>query len=349
MKYYLAPVFCSVLLLAGWSATEANAQAADAQNHVAVAMAAAYEPGQDFSGSPFDLCAEPSPAAARPAAAPAAAAPAATRTIPPRSQWYTEPMKVFDNLYYVGGSRDDNFNVWAVTTSAGIILINSGHDYSVEELVVNGLTKMGLDPGQIKYIIVNEGEPQFYGGSKLLQDRYQARVLLSEADWDVIARSNVPAERKPRKDMVVTDGQTLTLGDVTVTLYVTPGHTPGSVSMLISPLKDGNQRHVGSVFGGRGAGGDQLQNGVQYYRTEIESMRLWSVSAKRYKGIAESAGADVFLSLHDSWDKTLDKLHALKFRQPGGPHTLVSRTAVGRYQTVISECMGAQLAWRSSN
>jgi metallo-beta-lactamase class B len=348
---YVTPVFCSVLLLASWSAIQATAQSTNAQTHVAAARAAAYEPGHDFTGSPFDLCAEPTPPPARPVAAPAAADPnpqfVTTATMPPRSVWYTEPQKVFDNLYYVGDSRIGNHNVWAVTTSAGIILINSGTHYTVEELIVNGLKKMGLDPGQIKYVIVNEGEPEAYGGAKLLQDRYKARVLLSEADWDVMARADVPAEIKPRKDMVVTDGQKLTLGDVTVTLYLSPGHTPGTVSMLISPLKDGNQRHVGSVFGGRGAEGVRPVNGVQYYRTDIEAMRLWSASAKRFKGIAESAGADVFLSLHHSWDKTLDKLYALKFRQPGDPHTLVSKTAVARYQTVISECMDAQLAWRS--
>ena len=340
MVRYLATLFCSVLLLVGWSATEANAQAAKALAHVAAAKAAAYEPGHDFTAI-FALCAEPkpNPPAAAPAAAPAVAAPA-TRTIPPRSQWYTEPQKVFDNLYYFGGSGAYNETTWAVTSSEGIILINTGQDYAAEELIVNGLKKMDLDPAQVKYVILTEGQPDVYGGSKLLQDRYKARVLSSEADWDVIAKSNASAAIKPRKDMIVTDGQKLTLGDVTVSLYVTPGHTPGTISLLISPLKDGNQRHVGSIFGGRSAGG------LQYYKTEAESMRLWSASAKRYKAIAESAGADVFVSLHDSWDKLLDKLNALKFRKPGDPHTLVSKSAVSRYPAMISECMDAQLAWR---
>src|SRR5262245_20566414 len=95
MVRYLAPLFCGVLLLVGWSATEANAQAAKAQAHVTAAKAAAYEPGHDFTAI-FALCAEPNPnpPAAAPAVAPAAAAPA-TRTIPPRSQWYIEPQKVF--------------------------------------------------------------------------------------------------------------------------------------------------------------------------------------------------------------------------------------------------------------
>src|SRR5579862_1536693 len=110
---------------------------------------------------------------------------------------------------------------------------------------------LGLDPAQIKYVIPVVAKTQILGGAKMLQDRYQAHVLFSAADWDVIEKANFQAAVKPRKDMVVTDGQKLTLGDVTVTLYVTSGNTPGTVSMLVSPLKDGNQKHVGAAFGGR--------------------------------------------------------------------------------------------------
>ncbi len=124
MKRYMAPVFCVVLLLTG-IAINANAQAAKARTHVAAAKAAAYEPGQDFTHEYEELCVEPKPgtqAAAQPATAPAAP------RIPPRSQWYVEPAKVFDNLYYVGS---DNNSVWAVTTSDGIILIDTDQDYAV--------------------------------------------------------------------------------------------------------------------------------------------------------------------------------------------------------------------------
>ena len=336
MLRYSTFLFCGVLFLAGCSATETNAQDAIAQIHVAAAGAAAYEPGQDLTDL-FGLCAEPdpNPPAAAPAAVPAATA---APTIPPRSQWYGDPQKVFDNVYHLGGTNNEA--IWAVASSEGIILINAGYDYTAEELIVNGLEKMGLDPAQIKYVIITSGEMDSSGGARLLQDRYNARVLSSEGEWDVSAKFNAPTASKPRKDMIITDGQELTLGDVTVRFYITPGHSPASVSLLISPLKDGNQRHVGSVFGGRSAGG------LQYFESEVEGIRLWSASAKRYKAIAESAGADVFVSQHASWDKTLDKLNALKFRQPGDPHPMVSKSAVSRYQTVISECMDAQLAWR---
>lgn len=342
MKRSMAPVVCCVLLLAGWSATKANAQAAEAQAHVAAAKAVSYEPGQDLTNI-FGICAEPRPVPARSAAPAAAPAP---RRIPPRSEWYTAPARVFDNLYYVGGSEDDNNTVWAVTTSEGIILIDAGYDYSVEELVLNGLKKLGLDPAQIKYVLLTTAKPQTFAGAKLLQERYKPHVLLSDADWTVIEKSNLPAEIKPKRDMVITDGQKVTLGDVTVTLYVTPGNSAGTVSMIISPLKDGNQRHVGSHFGGRAP--FQQGDGVAYFPTEIDAIRTWGAQAKRYKEIAEKAGADVFLSTRVSIDKTLDKLNALQFRKPGGPHPFVNKAAVSRGQTIIYECMQAQLAWRAA-
>ena len=64
------------------------------------------------------------------------------------------------------------------------------------------------------------------------------------------------------------------------------------------------------------------------------------------------AGADVYLSSHTVHDKTLDKLNALRFRNPGDPHPFVNKEAVGRQLTLVGECADAQLAWaaaRSSN
>ena len=343
MNRYLHCVFCGILLIAEWSAPKASAQSANAAAHVAAAKAAAYEPGQDFTDM-FGLCAEPRPRAV-PAQPPAEGANPRVPATLPRSQWYMEPAKVFDNVYYVGTALGGNGTAWAITTSEGIILINTTWDYTAEELIVNGLKKLGLDPAQIKYVIPVVAKTQIFGGAKLLQDRYKAHVLFSEADWNVIEKANFPAAIKPKKDMVVTDGQKLMLGDVTVTLYVTPGNTPGTVSMLVSPLKDGYQKHVGAAFGGRSPFADG--DGVKYFPNEIEAMKVWGAQAKRFKELAEKAGADVFLASHVNIDKTPDKVNAVKFRKPGGPHPFVSKSAVARAQTIIYECMDAQLAWRA--
>jgi metallo-beta-lactamase class B len=192
-------------------------------------------------------------------------------------------------------------------------------------------------------VVATAPNPQNYGGARLFQDRYRAQVLLSEPDWAVIEKSNVPPEIKPRKDLVVTDGQKLTLGDTTLTLQITPGHSPGTLSLLV-PIRDGNRRHMGMMLGGRAA--EAEGNDVRWYKDEVEAIRLWGPATRRFRDLAMKAGADVILSAHGSHDETLLKIRALRFRKAGDPHPFVNKDAVNRFLTIISECMDAQLAWR---
>src|SRR4029079_2265863 len=100
--------------------------------------------GSDYLSVFNGLCGSltPPPATpATPAARAAAPASATPSTDPlPRGQWHVDPVKVFDILYYLGQSE---YTAWAVTTSAGIIVIDPLFEYSVEDEVVNGLTKLG--------------------------------------------------------------------------------------------------------------------------------------------------------------------------------------------------------------
>jgi metallo-beta-lactamase class B len=253
---------------------------------------------------------------------------------------------VFDNLYYVGSSNENNQAIWAVTTSDGIVLIDTGYEYSVEELVTNGLKKMGLDPAQIKYVILAHAHAHSFFGATYIQKTYpRARLIMSEADWNVLAKSTEPAELKPRKDMVATDGMKLTLGDTTLTLYITPGHTPGTVSTLV-PLKDGNRKHLGYVLGGRGW--TEQEAGVRYFQDEQTALKTWIASIKRFYGMAAKEGADVFLAIHPQHDHLFEKMDRLKLhrsRDPNAPHPFVSKDAIKNHTTIMTECMEAQLLW----
>jgi metallo-beta-lactamase class B len=144
--------------------------------------------------------------------------------------------------------------------------------------------------------------------------------------------------------MVAGDGMKLTLGDTTLTLYITPGHTPGTISTLV-PLNDGGKTHLGSIWGGMTFGFERA--GVRYFPTLNDALKSNAAQARRYRSIAEQEGADVFLSIHTRHDKTFEKIAALKNRAPGAPHPFVSSQAVRRHLTVIAECSDAQLAWRS--
>jgi hypothetical protein len=80
--------------------------------------------------------------------------------------------KVFDNLYFLGMYRVLG---WAITTSQGIILLDAIYDYSIEAEVDEGLRKLGLNPADIKYVIVSHGHLDHAGGAKFLQEKYGAR------------------------------------------------------------------------------------------------------------------------------------------------------------------------------
>jgi metallo-beta-lactamase class B len=298
--------------------------------HVAAAKAAA---GQEHTAVFNNLCSAPAPA---PAAAQRGAQPPAAQPPgpPPRSQWHAEPAKVFDNLYYLGQSE---YSAWAVTTSDGIIVIDALFDYSVEDEIVNGLTTLGLDPKNVKYVLVSHGHSDHAGGAKLLQDRLNARVIMSQADWDLIAR-NTQAWPKPRRDMVATDGQRLTLGDTTLTMYLTPGHTPGTISTII-PVKDQGRPHIAAEWGG---------TGFNFTITPDKPRKFWFEqyikSSDHFRDAVTKAGADVLIANHPNQDGAKMKLAALAKRRPGDAHPFViGNDSVKRYVTMVGECARAGL------
>jgi metallo-beta-lactamase class B len=323
------------------TAVAAATQSTRSDAHVAAAKAAA---GADFTGVFDRVCAE----AATPTAAPAPRngnAGAAPRSAgpPPRDSWHADPAKVFDNLYFLGQTE---YSVWAVTTSAGIILIDSIFDYSVDDEVVGGLKTLGLDPATIKYVIVSHGHSDHSGGAKYLQDRFNAHVILGAADWDLLDRSS---GARPRRDLTATDGQKLTLGDTTITIYATPGHTLGTLSTVF-PVTDHGTPHVVASWGGTAF--NWMANPAHYI-TPDRPARFWfeaySASARRFKEITAKAGADVLISNHTIFDGSKTKLPALARRKPGNPNPyVIGKDAVQRYLTVVDECAQAGLVQAQS-
>jgi metallo-beta-lactamase class B len=64
---------------------------------------------------------------------------------------------VYDNMYFIGMSTQ---NTWAITTSDGITLLDTlNSEQEARDVIVPSLQKVGLDPAQIKYIVVGHGHP----------------------------------------------------------------------------------------------------------------------------------------------------------------------------------------------
>jgi metallo-beta-lactamase class B len=313
-------------LLLGLSILPAQAPTGTPDAHFAAAKAAA---GDDFPNLLQFQCYGPGPGGNRggAAGAPRGARGGGRAPGPPdRSTWHLEPVKVFDNLYFFGQTE---YAVWAITTSQGIIVLDTIFDYSLEDEVVDGMKKMGLDPATIKYAVVSHPHPDHDGGARYLQEHYGTRVLMSPADWDVLDRRTVGT--KPKRDIEATDGQKLTLGDTTITLYITPGHTPGTISTIF-PVKDNGTPHIAALWGGAGLNQDAA------------SVRQYIQSAQRFSTLVKQAGADIILANHTDWDRSKINLPLLANRKPGTPNPyIVGNAKALNFLKVAEECATARL------
>jgi metallo-beta-lactamase class B len=242
--------------------------------------------------------------------------------------------RVFDQLYYLGV---DWVSAWALVTSDGIILIDTlTSSEDAQKYIEGGLRSLRLDPARIKYIIVTHGHDDHFGGAKYLQEKYHARVLMSAADWDLAAQSapEHPKAGLPARDMVVSDGQALTLGSTTVKMYVTPGHTPGVLSTLF-PVTDHGQRHVVSFFGGMGLqfiDKDPAKGGFALMRDSL----------MRFAKLSVDADADVILADHPFNDGSYAKVKVLRAGTSAGRNLWVAgKEAVLRYYVATIEVVDA--------
>jgi metallo-beta-lactamase class B len=311
------------ILLGGVGA--ASAQAPTVDGLISAAKAAA---GVDWSGTFLRLCIPPPPAAPTPAPA-APAAPAAGPRTPARSNWYAEPAKVADNLYFIGTKVH---NAWAIVGSDGIIVIEALFDYAAQDEILGGLRKLGLDVTKVKYVLLSHAHGDHDGGAKLLQDEIPGvRLVYGAADWDAVDRSTNRAGGKPRRDLVGADGMRISVGNASVQIVTMPGHTPGTLSYLFEVQDNGRPLRVAYV----GGTAIPFNGAADYYDTYLASSQKMAQAAADY-------GATVLMSNHTEFDNGFYKAHTAANRKAGDANPFdVGKEAVGRYFTVVQNCTAA--------
>jgi len=321
MKNHATNVRAALVIFASFCGASVFAQnPADAvDTHLVAARTAA---GFDFTGTLARLCVAP------------VAVPETLRDVAPgpasaRDTWFIEPAKVFDNLYFVGSKIH---NSWALTSSEGIILIDTLFTYNSEEEIVGGLKKLGFDPAKVKYVIISHAHFDHVGGAKLMQDRYGSRIVMGGPDWDSIEKSvNGYPGGKPKRDIAADDGQKITLGDTAVTIIATPGHTPGTLSMIFT-VKDNGKPLAVAYSGGTAF---NFPSTVANFDTYIRSQSKMAAAAAL-------ANATVLMSNHSEFDSATTKIRMLASRKSGEPHPFdIGKEAVARYFTVTGECAQA--------
>jgi len=249
-----------------------------------------------------------------------------------------EPMKVFDNLYFIGQKA---VTTWALTTSDGIVLIDAGYGERFDDTLVAGLTRVGLDPRRIRAAVIAHEHTDHFGGARQLQQRFGTVIYMSRAAWDGLEpKPGVPPpagpDAPPARGMVITDGQPVMFGDTLLIPVAIPGHTPGSMGFMFR-VKDGARTHMAALFGGSILN-PQRRFPASLFEEYLASIQHFAEATKRQR-------VDVELLNHPIMDGLFERLEKLKVRKPGEPHPLVvGEDSYQRFLGVMAACARVQLA-----
>ena len=222
------------------------------------------------------------------------------------------PVKMFDNLWYVGPGY---VSAYLIQTSAGAILVDTAEEPLVTH-VIESIQKTGTKLSEVKAILISHGHADHYGGADRIRELSGAPVYATEEDWRLIetAAARPNPIRTPKRDRVVNDGDSLTVGDTTLRLYKTPGHTPGVISFEFT-LYDNGVPHKAFYSGGTGG-----RDGIRGFEAAI-------ASASR---VMQFQGIEVFLPNH-AWNQGQDypngslfeRFPRLAARRPGEANPFV--------------------------
>ena len=226
-----------------------------------------------------------------------------------------EPFQVFDNVYYVGPGY---VSVWLLETSDGLILFDGAEEPYVDH-ILEGIRSFGFDPADIEYIIISHGHLDHFGGVARIQEISGARVAAMPEGWDLIeqaatrpGRNNGPSPRVPERDIELYQNQTIVLGDTTLTIHHTPGHTPGTTSAEFYVYDNGTP-HRAIFVGGSGARNNEYEDAV-YTSRLFSAMEGMEVALLNHSWLGESTfpNGGIF-----------ERAERLAERGPGEPHPFV--------------------------
>ena len=227
-----------------------------------------------------------------------------------------EPYKAFDNVHYVGICW---VSAWLITSPNGHVLIDTLYGSYTGQMLAN-IRALGLEPQDIKLVVVTHGHFDHAGGIAQLKSELApgTRFAMTKEGWREAKEDSVSHPRFPwvmiEPDIELTDGQTITGGDIAIQAFETPGHTMGTASFAFD-ARDGARSYRAFTVGGLGLNRIRGPEQVEAFIASLKRIRTLTQDGPR--------PVELHLSTHGFSTGLNEAKNLLKTRKSNDPHPLV--------------------------
>ena len=217
----------------------------------------------------------------------------------------TKPFNVIGNIHYVGvtdpsGQGPQDSVAYLITTPEGHILFDTQYEETVP-IIRDNIQTLGFRIQDVKIMINSHAHTDHMQGHARMKELTGADVVMSEMDAVVLADGGVSDFRSDGRqlweplqaDRIVQDGEKVTLGGVTLTAYITPGHTKGCTTWTMVARDGGRDYNVVFPCGVRAQENVPLLGNPNYPEIADD----FHAAFAKLKALP----CDVFLGAHGSW------------------------------------------------
>lgn len=220
---------------------------------------------------------------------------------------------IFDDLLIVSQRET---NCFVLNSNKGLIVIDAiwPSKYAFNA-IISAISDIGWNPNEIKKLIITHGHADHTGCGKWFVNTYNVTTYLSKED-DIFWKNNPTKPNRPETwkdydiDVYISDGDIIELGNKTIFVYGTPGHTPGCLSFIF-PVHENGNIHMAALFGGATPPHD-IDDIIQY----MESLDYFIEKSVNHN-------VDVALTNHTAIDNGLQRIEYSKNRMSYMPNIYI--------------------------
>lgn len=216
------------------------------------------------------------------------------------------PFTVTGPVHYVGTSE---LAAYLITTPSGHVLIDGGLPESAP-LIERSLRDLGFKVDDVEVLLITQAHFDHVGSLAGLQKASGGKVMVMTGDAALVEAGGKgdflfgdgQLFPKVKVDRVLQDGDTVTLGGITLTAVLTPGHTKGCTTWT-TEIADAGRRYKVLFAGSTGVNpGTVLPSMPTYPAIGADYDRAFQVQAALAPDIWLAAHAGLF-GLHDKREK----------------------------------------------